>query len=111
MVFFIENHGELYRQQGLPIIKNLTRRKAKGDYNHTKAVTLYKYLADNGARHYGKEFSGSEREGFTIFTPSTRRAVAEELTNHFEQEYDSGAYNEYVPKKYLKGVSRMESQP
>ncbi|TLX84220.1 MAG: hypothetical protein E6L04_07375 [Thaumarchaeota archaeon] len=108
---FIENDSQLYRQQYQPIQKNLRTKQARGIYQHDKAVKAFKNLVDNGARRYGKEFSGSSQAGLRQFSPSTRRVVAKSLTNHFEIESKLGNYDYLLPKKYRempKGVASME---
>ena len=47
---YIDNDAQLYKQQGLPIIKNLMTKKAQGKYDSKLAVKLYMYLVDNGAK-------------------------------------------------------------
>jgi len=101
---WIENDGELYRRQYQPILKNLANKKARGIYDHAKAVKLFGYLAESGAKRYnGETGSGS---GVGIFNPATRHAVAEQLAKQFETEYDLGNYEELKAKKYqgLRGV-------
>jgi hypothetical protein len=106
---FMDNDERIYSQQGLPIIKNLTRKKAAGIYNHEKAKKLYKYYADNGARRYGETHLGSASEGLRVFSPEVRRRVASEYADQFEADYGYGNYNEYIPKKYRKtAAERME---
>lgn len=98
---FIENDGELYRQQYQPILKNLANKKAKGIYNHEKAVKLFMYLVDNGARKYNKEFDTGRFEiNIMVFPKNVRLIVAENLTRDFEVEYNLGNYDEFLYKKY-----------
>ena len=47
---FITSDADLYRQQYTPIIQNLMRKRAKGVFDPAKAVTLFMYLVDAGAR-------------------------------------------------------------
>jgi len=100
LVQFTENDGQLYRSQGLPIIKNLTAKKASGKYNHAGAVKLYGYLMESGAKKYAKELGDGPASWSRIFPPAIRRAAAEEFAKSFEAEYALGAYSQYVPKKY-----------
>jgi hypothetical protein len=104
---FIENDSQLYRQQFQPIQKNLRTKQARGIYNHEKAVKLFTYLAKSGAERYGEEFSRSKKEGLRMFSPTTRRAVARDLTRHFETESSLGNYDYLLPKKYT-AAERME---
>jgi len=55
---YIKNNEALHRRQGLPILKNLATKVASGKYEHDKAVKLYMYLTESGAKEYAKEFGG-----------------------------------------------------
>ena len=79
---FIENDADLYRQQIIPILKNLWRKMVKGTYDFEKSVKLVKYLADNGARKYATEF-GEGREWSTMFSVPTRLEVARSLAQTY----------------------------
>lgn len=92
LVLFIENDSGLYRQQHLPIIKNLMLKKKKGIYDSEKAAKLFVYLAENGAKKYNKEFGDGTGYG-PSFNPDTRRKVAMELRDAFEAEAKSGSYD------------------
>jgi hypothetical protein len=87
-VLYIENDGQLYQQQGEPIMRNLSRKWDKGIYDHDKAKTLWKYYADTGAKKYGKEHGAND--GFNMFTPAVRRAVASELADNWHEELKAG---------------------
>jgi len=97
LLLYIENDGDLYRQQFTPILKNLTAKKARGIYEHDKAVKLFLYLVESGAKKYAKEFGGTWNLMFSI---PARKSVAESLTESFEVEYRNGAFKSFVPKKY-----------
>lgn len=84
---YIENDGQLYRQQHEPIIKNLTRKAERGVYDSRKAVKLFMYLVDNGAKKYVKEFGDPSFPWHKMFDKATRLAVAESLRDTFEGEY------------------------
>ncbi len=94
---FIDNDSTLYRQQYQPIQKNLITKMARGIYDHAKAVKLFGYLVESGAKKYAKESGGTWN---TMFTVADRKQVAENLTRHFETEAKLGNYNEMLPKKY-----------
>lgn len=83
LVLYIENDVDLYRQQIQPIIANLRKKVKKGVYDADKAVKLWKYLADAGAKKYTQEFG---TQGDFIFSPATREAVAVELRDSFDEE-------------------------
>ena len=111
LFLFIENDSDLYRQQHTPIIKNLTAKKARSTYDHTKAAKLFGYLVENGAKKYYREVVQGlpteyafvrhvSPEWSKMFPKKLRDTVAEELRDRFETEYELGNYDHYTPKKY-----------
>jgi len=81
---FIDNDGDLYRQQTTSITKNLQRKLAKGVFDKEKSKKLWMYLVESGAKKYAKEFGG---EWHKIFSMADRKAVAAELADDFASEY------------------------
>ncbi len=100
LCLFIQNDGDLYRQQYSPINKNLTVKKAQGRYDHNLAAKLFGYLVETGAKKYVKEFGSGDMPWHEMFPKKLRDAVAEELRDGFEIEYGYGNYDEFIPKKY-----------
>jgi hypothetical protein len=98
LALYIENDGQLYQQQGEPIMRNLSRKWDKGIYDHDKAKTLWKYYADTGAKKYGKEHGAND--GFKMFPPAVRRAVASELADNWHEELKAGNKMEGAPAGY-----------
>jgi hypothetical protein len=96
---FIDNDGDLYRQQTTPIIKNLATKMAKGQYDHAKAVKLWGYLMEAGAKKYAKEFGGTWN---LMFSVATRKECAERFAKAFEAQWANGEYRDLLPKKYQK---------
>ena len=84
LVLVITNDGDLYRERTTPMIENLKKKVAKGVYDREKAVKLWQYLADEGVRRYGKEYG----PGYSVawLSPATRRAIAEQLRDYYEEE-------------------------
>lgn len=99
LMLFIENDGDLYRQQTKPIEKNLITKMARGVYDKTKAEKLWMYLAESGAKKYAKEF-GIASEWHKTFSVAVRKEVAHLLNEGFIVEAELGNYNSYLPKKY-----------
>lgn len=94
LMLFIVNDGDLYRQQTQPILKNLRKKIAKGTYDSTKAIKLWGYLANSGAQKYTKEFGGmygksSGNGSYGAFSAATRRDVAKELQEYYQEELAS----------------------
>jgi len=101
---FIDNDGELYRQQTLSILKNLATKRAQGKYKHDLAVKAFGYLVEAGAKKYAKEYGSRDQSWHKMFDVATRKRVAEELTKGFETEVALGNYDSLLPKKYQKPV-------
>lgn len=91
---YIDNDGQLHRQQHEPIIKNLTKKMEKGTYDREKAVTAFENLADTGAQKYGKEFGEGGKAGLRMFDPATRHEAAVQLRDSFEAEARAGRAEE-----------------
>ena len=103
LTLFIENDGDLYRQQMQPIRKNLATKMAKGVYDRTKAEKLWMYLVENGAKKYVKAMGGYDNTPWNkFFTMEDRRAVARELNDDFIANQKHGEYDYLLPKKYAK---------
>lgn len=96
---FIDNDGDLYRQQYQPILKNLVTKQAKGVYDKDKAIKLWMYLVESGAKKYVRG-SNDVWQWHVIFDVPTRREVARLLNEHFLAESALGAYASLLPKKY-----------
>lgn len=96
---FIDNDAELYRRQTQPIIKNLATKLAKGVYDGTKAIKLWMYLMDAGAKKYSKEY-GDGKDWNIMFSVATRKEVANRFNQTFLTEYALGNYSNMLPKKY-----------
>lgn len=97
---FIDNDATLYRQQYQPILKNLATKRARGIYDHAKAVKLFMYLMESGAKKYAKEYGGPGANWHEMFNVPTRHAAAESFAKSFEVEDDLGNYSNMLPKKY-----------
>ena len=80
---FTENDADLYRQRIVPIVKNMQRRIAKGDYDSAKAAYLWLYLIDEAARQYCQLHGGTVRQ---CFPKSCRMMVARSMRDQYESE-------------------------
>jgi hypothetical protein len=102
---YIDNDGDLYRQQTTSILKNLATKRARGVYKHDLAVKLFGYLVEAGAKKYVKQYDAPNAKWHDVFNVATRKAVAEDLARDFEAEAKLGNYDNLLPKKYQKSDS------
>ena len=82
---YIENDKDLYRQQIVPIIKNVQRKMKSGKYEHSQAPKLWLYLVDNGAKKYVKDFGGDAKKDFP---KDLRMSIANEFANEYKAEIE-----------------------
>ena len=108
---FIENDSALYRQQHVPIQANLVLKVAKGVYDHGKAVKLFGYLAESGAKKYAKEYGGPGVKWNEMFPVKVRQEVARRLADHFKVEQELGNYDHLLPKKYQAEGTKGKKNP
>jgi len=80
---YIDNDGQLYKQKLIPIVKNIQRKMKSGKYDHKKAPKLWKYLVDDGAKKYQKEFPGVK------FSRQEKDAVAQEFADEYKDEIEA----------------------
>lgn len=90
---YIENDSQLYRQQFTPIVKLLIKHRAKGTYDPVKAIKLFMYLMDNGAKKYVREFGTRGQRIDAMFNRATRLEVARRFRDSFETEAGLGNYD------------------
>ena len=80
---YIDNDGDLYKQRLIPIVKNIQRKMKSGKYDHNKAPKLWKYLVDDGAKKYAKEFPGVK------FDRKVKDHVAQEFADEYRVEIEA----------------------
>lgn len=80
---FIDNDGQLYERTAIPIRRNLMVKRARGKYDHRRAVDAFMYLTEAGAKKYVRE-NAPGTPWHVMFSIDTRRATAEELARSFE---------------------------
>src|ERR1700690_2450155 len=102
---FTENDGDIYRGQTTSILKSLATKMAKGIYDPDKALDQFMYLAESGAKKYAKQFRGGGVAWHDMFPVAFRRIAAKKSRNEFEVEYENGAYDSMLPKKYQPDAS------
>ena len=77
---FLENDGQLYRQQFIPIIKNIQRKIKSGKYDHNQAPKLWMYYVENGLKKYAKEL-GSGMAWNQYLSVKDRKVLAMKLAD------------------------------
>ena len=87
---YIDNDASLYRQRYMPILKNLSKKKKKGNYRKRLAQRAFMYLIDDGAKRYVKSYGGNVRD---VFPKRQRKMLAQDYVEEFEQIYKNQEYD------------------
>lgn len=100
LVLFVDNDEDLYRQQFLPIIKNIARKIKRGVYNPQLAVKLWMDLMESGAKKYIKEIGGLDEDTASswheAFPKNIREMAAKEMSEREYNKIINGEYDTYL---------------
>lgn len=107
---FIVNDGDLYRQNIAYIIKNLAKKMKKGVYDPEKAVKLWGYTADWGAKKYTKDYGGNGTTSFGSFSKPVRMKVAKSLRDYYLDEVKEAAGTKSNPRHRRTSMGRKHSR-
>lgn len=89
---FLQNDGDLYRQQFMPIIKNIQRKIKSDKYDHSLAPKLWIYYVENGLKKYAKEI-GSGMVWNKYLSTKDRKILATKLADYYYDQIMNGEYN------------------
>lgn len=96
LYLFVKNDGRLYESSVVPAYTNLMLKRAKGTYDPDRAVDLFAYVMDAGARKYQKELGSPNFR----FSPADRRAAAAKMARYFEAEASFGNLDYLLPASH-----------
>ncbi len=99
LVLWIENDGNLYRSETVPLIHSLMLKRKEGIYNFEKSVKSFEYLAEAGAKSYVKQVVESGLPWFEVIPPAVRKQTARMLAEIFKRKADGGEYDWILEKK------------
>lgn len=111
LFLYITNDGDLYERNISLVLKNLQKKIAKGNYDPKKALKLWGYSAEWGAQKYARDFGGTWH---SMFNASTRREVAKQLADYYEEALRETNPGNGSSKRYdlhrLKDMRRVASK-
>jgi len=103
LTLFAENDGDLYRSRIQPIIQNLARKVAAGTYDADKALTLWRYAADDAAQRYTRAHGTPGPHGaYGSFSVATRKACAAMLAEGYAESVADAAQAITAARKVRK---------
>jgi len=86
---YADNDSQLYYQRRNPILKNLSKKYLKGQYDIEKAAKLWRYYIDAALQKYHKEFGGRGSWSNLLSVPD-RNLLATEYAKRTKEEFDLG---------------------
>ena len=87
---YIDNDSSLYRQRYMPILKNLSKKKKKGNYRKRLAQRAFMYLIDDGAKRYVWSYGGNHLD---VFPKRQRKQLAKDYVEEFEEIFKNQEYD------------------
>ena len=87
---YIDNDQDMYRQRYIPLLKNLSRKKKKGQYRKGLATKAFMYLIDDGAKRYTKEYGGNARD---MFPKRQRQMLSKDYGDEFEDTFKNQEFD------------------
>ncbi len=87
---YIDNDSSIYRQRYMPILKNLSKKKKKGNYRKGLASKAFMYMIDDGAKRYVRSYGGNHLD---VFPKRQRKQLAKDYVEEFEQIYKNQEYD------------------
>jgi hypothetical protein len=101
LTLFAENDGDLYRSRIQPIVTNLARKIVLRTYDADKALTLWRYAADDAAQRYTREHGTPGPHGsYGSFDTATRQTVATMLAESYADDLAEQARNLRLAKAW-----------
>lgn len=107
LVLYITNNGDMYRGIIDSTVKNLRRKIKRGIYDEQRAIDAWMYVADEGVRRYDREF-GSGRGSLTFLDKPTRREIAKELKDEYDEYVREGVTESYRGAKRTRSLNESE---
>lgn len=80
----IQDDEKVYSKQIEPILKNLSRKKIKDEYNEEEATKLFRYVVDNKVREVAKGANMNSR----MIPGTVRNEVATKLLSTYSKKID-----------------------
>ena len=87
---YIDNDSSIYRQRYMPILKNLSKKKKKGQYHKRLASKAFMYLIDDGAKRYVRSYGGNHLD---VFPKRQRKQLAKDYVEEFEEIFKNQEYD------------------
>lgn len=95
---YADNDSKLYYSRKLPIIKNLYRKWKKGNFDLTKAATLWKYYIEDAMQRYNKEFGSRGDKWHELLSTGDRKILSSQYAKMILDEFELGAYDDSILK-------------
>ena len=81
------NTGCLYNYMMVPVVRNLAKKYAKGNFDSTKAIDAFFPIANEAAKMYAKEFAKNP-DWCIIFDVTARFTVAQDMVDYYMENIE-----------------------
>jgi hypothetical protein len=89
---YIDNESVLYPKR-MAVVAGLKKKWKAGKYDHKRALDAWKFLVDDAAKRYAKEFAFA-KDWLTLFPAVVRHAVVQEKADRWQANAKAGRLNE-----------------
>jgi len=90
---YIDNDKDLYRQRYIPILKNLSKKMKKGNYDSKLAAKGFMHLINDGVKKYNKEYGSTDDKVNKIFPKKDREKLAADYARQFETMFKNKEFD------------------
>lgn len=110
LVLYIDNKEKLYAQKK-SIVKNVMRRLKNGTYDADKAVKLWAYLVEAGAKMWAQELGDEDGDRSVkwnvLFPTAVREQAARDMSETAKQEIEDGTWD-FLNEKEAKTAAQLD---
>lgn len=89
LLLYAINTGRLYEHMIVPVVKNLAKKYAKGNFDSTKAIDAFFPIANEAAKMYAREFAKNP-DWCIIFDVTARFTVAQDMVDYYMENIEKG---------------------
>ena len=109
LFLFIDNKSNKLHQMRLRVAKALCLKKKRGTYKVDIGRRAFMSLTAQAAKEWKRSYGAKGKTWNTLFPIADRKAVAVYLERWFSKEYQAGAFESLLPKKYQKAATKKQA--
>lgn len=87
LALYAVNCSDVYRH-AMACLENLAKKRARGTYDHSKALVLWGHHATWAAKEYMRIHGSMWDKWYDVFNAATRRLAAQEIAEHYSEQLE-----------------------